>query len=517
MAVAVFLVGRSQREAASSSFRQSLAVDAMLTSMLDQETGLRGFLQFRDDEFLEPYRAGDKGFQRSLVEAHAETDAGDREVLGLLSRAGKLAEDWRRDADRAVRLARAAPASRPSVREARERKAMMDEVRRVERRLEAVLAERRESALGSATTFSVAVLLALAALFYGTGWLLIGRRARSARGRQAAEARRRESQTAFARTLQMMDSEADTHALVKRHVERTIEGSSVVVLNRDASAARLRATTPVEPDSPLAVTLVDAEPRTCLSVRLGATQEHGDPDALLECELCGKTGTARATCTPLLVSGEVIGSVLVGHEERLRGEQLEQLGDTVTQAAPVIANMRNLAIAELRAATDPLTGLANRRALQETMKRMLAHARRSGAPLTAIALDLDHFKAINDRFGHDRGDDVLAAVSEVLTSSLRLSDFVARHGGEEFVVLLPDTGLDGALTVAENLRAGISRIAVPGVDRAISASFGVAVFPEDADTPEDLLRLADRALYLAKDRGRDRVEAAFGESPIPSL
>ena len=170
--------------------------------------------------------------------------------------------------------------------------------------------------------------------------------------------------------------------------------------------------------------------------------------------------------------------------------------------------MRNLAIAELRAATDALTGLANRRAIQDTLRRMVAQAMRAGGPLSAIAVDLDHFKQINDRFGHDKGDDVLAAAAQTLTGTLRTSDFVGRQGGEEFIVLLPDTDLEGALVAAENLRAEIERIEIAGVDRPITASFGVAVLPADALDADGLLRHADRALYAAKDRGRNRVEIA---------
>ena len=161
----------------------------------------------------------------------------------------------------------------------------------------------------------------------------------------------------------------------------------------------------------------------------------------------------------------------------------------------------------LHAATDSLTGLPNRRALHDTLRRMVAQAGRSLAPLAAVALDLDHFKQINDRFGHEKGDDVLAAV-RLLADTVRDSDVPARAGGEEFCILLPDTDLDGALEVADKLCVAIARIEVPGVDVAITGSFGVATFPMHAmDTPT-LLRKSDRALYVAKQNGRNRVEAA---------
>ena len=111
----------------------------------------------------------------------------------------------------------------------------------------------------------------------------------------------------------------------------------------------------------------------------------------------------------------------------------------MAQAAPVLGNLRNLALAEFRANNDSLTGLPNKRATDDTLKRMVAQANRSVMPLTAAMLDLDHFKQINDRFGHAKGDEVLAAVGATLRSCLRGSDFAGRFGGEELLVLFPDT------------------------------------------------------------------------------
>jgi diguanylate cyclase (GGDEF)-like protein len=214
---------------------------------------------------------------------------------------------------------------------------------------------------------------------------------------------------------------------------------------------------------------------------------------------------------PSLVSGRMIGSVLVVHERALDGSGHKQLRDAVVGAAPVIANLRTLAIAEVRASTDSLTGLANSRNVHETLKRMVAHAQRSETPLAAILFDLDHFKQINDRFGHAKGDEVLAAVGAVAAATLRVSDFVGRYGGEEFVALLPDTGREDAMAVAEKLRDAISRITLRDIDAPISASLGVAMLPDEAETADELIRTADRALYTAKARGRNRVESVLAE------
>ena len=136
---------------------------------------------------------------------------------------------------------------------------------------------------------------------------------------------------------------------------------------------------------------------------------------------------------------------------------------------------------------------------------MIAQSARSEQPLAAILCDLDHFKQINDVYGHDKGDEALAAASGALRVGLRESDLAGRYGGEEFLILLPDTTLEGAVLAAEKLREGISRVNVSGVEAGMSASFGVAAFPTDAPDPARLLRMADRALYAAKARGRNCV------------
>jgi diguanylate cyclase (GGDEF)-like protein len=170
--------------------------------------------------------------------------------------------------------------------------------------------------------------------------------------------------------------------------------------------------------------------------------------------------------------------------------------------------LRNLAGAEVRAATDGLTGLSNKRAVTDTMKRMFAQASRTGSSLTLVLLDLDHFKQINDQHGHPVGDQVLANVGAILRRALRAGDFAARNGGEEFALILPGTDASTGYLIAERVRAAIADITLPGISVSVTASLGVAGFPEHASTPEHLERLADAALYVAKRSGRNRSECA---------
>jgi diguanylate cyclase (GGDEF)-like protein len=169
---------------------------------------------------------------------------------------------------------------------------------------------------------------------------------------------------------------------------------------------------------------------------------------------------------------------------------------------------------ERQAETDALTGLRNRRSMNRDAFREVCRVPRSGTPLTAIILDLDRFKETNDRHGHDAGDAVLAAVAKVLRGQLRDIDLSARWGGEEFLVLLPDTDTFRAAIVAERLRSNLAELAVPvAAGRVeVTASFGVAtlrtVIPAPQAALAELLRKADQARYRAKETGRNRVVLA---------
>lgn len=181
---------------------------------------------------------------------------------------------------------------------------------------------------------------------------------------------------------------------------------------------------------------------------------------------------------------------------------------TLLVAAGVIIAMRarvELLIARLydSARTDPLTKLSNRRGFREQLDLELERARRSQADMTVLVGDLDRFKEVNDRSGHAVGDVALQRVARILTAGKRHVDLAARVGGEEFSLILPDTGADGAYTLAERLRCAVREEFV-GESVPITISFGVACYPQHGETGASLLRAADEALYAAKDSGRNR-------------
>jgi diguanylate cyclase (GGDEF)-like protein len=212
---------------------------------------------------------------------------------------------------------------------------------------------------------------------------------------------------------------------------------------------------------------------------------------------------------PLVLSLDEAGSrrQIVLHPPRggFSTSDLEVAGSLVGQGRIAIENARLHTVVRRQAVTDELTDLANRRRFMEVLQQEVARALRFETPLALVLFDLDHFKQINDRFGHQAGDDVLRRAARVIRDRVRETDLPARIGGEEFGVILTGTGGAGALAVAEQLRHDLSQyVDGPREDWTATASFGVAVL-HDGDTAELLIGAADRALYRAKADGRNVV------------
>jgi diguanylate cyclase (GGDEF)-like protein len=203
-------------------------------------------------------------------------------------------------------------------------------------------------------------------------------------------------------------------------------------------------------------------------------------------------------------------------------DELSELGlalDEMAQALQQREKELKQAMQDLReqSITDPLSGLYNRRYLLELLPRELLRAQRNGTHLAVIMADVDHFKRINDSFGHDAGDSALRAIGALLKQSIRRSDIACRFGGEEFLLVLPEATSEGATSRAEAIRAAIKLMNLIHLDRpvgTVTASLGVALYPDHASDVDALLRSVDESLYKAKDGGRDRVviSAACGDA-----
>jgi diguanylate cyclase (GGDEF)-like protein len=231
----------------------------------------------------------------------------------------------------------------------------------------------------------------------------------------------------------------------------------------------------------------------------------------------------RYLCVALVAQGDTLG---IYHLQFTNGASSQVWDDgfraSQQSLASTVAGQIGLALANLRlretlrdqSIRDPLTGLYNRRFMQESLDRELQRAKRKKRPLAIIFLDLDHFKRFNDVFGHDAGDMVLRSLADVFRQHFRADDVICRYGGEEFAVILPESSAKDAGERANELRAVVKKVSLRHkgkiLDR-VTLSIGVSAFPENGSAPEDLLKVADDCLYQAKAKGRDRV--AVGRIP----
>jgi diguanylate cyclase (GGDEF)-like protein len=181
-------------------------------------------------------------------------------------------------------------------------------------------------------------------------------------------------------------------------------------------------------------------------------------------------------------------------------------------AASALSNLRLLDRMKQQANIDMLTGLYNRRFLEDYTRKLFAIARRRAQPVGLIMLDLDHFKSFNDIYGHEIGDRILRHFARTVTSCMRETNLAARYGGEEFVVILPDTGAQACALVAERIRKAVMTMVVPSNTEKplpqLTVSIGVVAFPEHGQTLEEVIQASDKALYESKRSGRNRVTVA---------
>ncbi len=218
------------------------------------------------------------------------------------------------------------------------------------------------------------------------------------------------------------------------------------------------------------------------------------------------------TIFPMIVGQQPVGTFAVASSEpgAYGTTQRDRLRLIVNYVATALANAMAYSRAVRMATTDGMTGLTNHRTFKERGAEALARAQRSRRPVSLIITDIDHFKKVNDTWGHATGDDVIRSVAAVLRDSLRQVDLGARYGGEEFAILLEDTDTPDAAGLAERLRIAVSELAFDGggTPFSVTLSLGVATFPADAENLGDLIETADQALYTAKRGGRNRVICA---------
>jgi diguanylate cyclase (GGDEF)-like protein len=260
-------------------------------------------------------------------------------------------------------------------------------------------------------------------------------------------------------------------------------------------------------------------PDDCWGLRRGRMYTFGENEIDFPCAHVSSTAARDYCCIPILAHGETIGLLHLefgGGHRADSGPCGKETFSEQKRLGLVCAEQISLAIANVKlrdqlrdqSIRDALTGLFNRRYLLETSRREFSRAMRAGQSVGVLSIDVDHFKKFNDNHGHDAGDTVLRAVGDCLKNSFRDEDVPCRFGGEEFVVILPGAGADIAARKAEELRSKVESLVVRYVDGnlpRITISIGVATFPHCGDNPQAVLKVADDALYRAKEEGRNRV------------
>ena len=247
-------------------------------------------------------------------------------------------------------------------------------------------------------------------------------------------------------------------------------------------------------------------PSQCWALKRGKAHFNYADNGSLRCPHNGEDAVLLEI--PMMARGEVYGLLQV----HAAGDQPERELEDAAPVATAIADAMSLALSNIalreklrtQALRDPLTGLYNRRYMEDVLERYASLADRNQTALSVAMFDLDHFKRLNDEHGHALGDAVLASVAAAVLGAIRPSDIACRYGGEEFVVLFPDCTMDEAASRAEGLRARIERVSESHGVR-VSASFGIAAIPDSSSKTSDLFGDADEALYRAKNEGRNRV------------
>lgn len=254
-------------------------------------------------------------------------------------------------------------------------------------------------------------------------------------------------------------------------------------------------------------------PEDCWALKRGEPHKLDHTHHSLACDHMREAEQMCSLCMPVVAQGNVLGILyLQNHKDRDIGDVEYRLAATLaSQIALALSNIKLRETLRDLSVRDPLTGLFNRRYMEESLQREIATAKRKDRQLGLAILDLDHFKKFNDTFGHDAGDLLLRETGGLLMQSSRAGDIACRFGGEEFVLIYPEASPEVVVRLAEELRQAIHAMQIQHYGRAlgqVSASFGVAFFPQHGDTTDALLRAADIALYAAKAAGRNCVQQA---------
>jgi diguanylate cyclase (GGDEF)-like protein len=503
--------------------RQNLYID-LLGMLRDVESSQRGFALTGMDNFLDPYTAAlieIPALRRGLVKG-----AMDEQELQAVEQILQLTDQKLDNAAYSIAARRYQADTQSLASAASLGKVQMDKLRQLLGRQISAMRDHRNNTRnklieGSAQVAYFSGLAALInALLLGTA-VLSGRRllqARSAAADQLREAvaladRRNAMMSGSARMLQAIESVpslGDTSAILTTCLTGLLPGVSGTIYLYRNSPDLLE---PLASWGPADVSDASISRDACWALRFGRTHEHH-----VHTDLCCHHLLAESRmhhmCMPMVTQGAVIGMMSVRLDSQSTAQfaiHRELITALAEQVSLALANVRLREALRAQSSNDPLAHPYNRRLPGATWKRELLRSTRSQTSLSVIMFDVDHFKRLNDTFGHDAGDAMLKAVAAAAKSAVRKADIVCRYGGEEIIVVLPECADGMAMERAEMIRKAIESIRLEHEGREmpqVTASFGVASYPIFGLDGDALVRAADAALYVAKRRGRNNVQMA---------
>ena len=526
-------------EAAESAHQVLEATNDVLSAVKDAEASQRGYVLTGRREFLKTYESALREMRPQMARLHGLV-AGRPELRSSVETLNSQVEDRIREMERLIDLRRdqgLEPTAR-AVAEGKGRR-IMESIRATAREMisseERRLGElRRERARRSAiTAYALALVSFLDLLVLGIVYYLVFRtiaeRARAEAdlrsmseqlkgGVETLAARNREMEVLHRMTdaLQSCDTIRETHEIIGKYGAQLFPGTAgaLYVLHDSRDVLEAASSWGAERGRPAVF-----ERDQCWALRRSQAHVMNDPASDV---VCGHVDEARGTapylCVPLMAQGEAIGLIHI-EGRRGAGGQPERIGETMRVVAATLAEQASLSLSNVRlretlrqqSITDALTGLYNRRYLDEMLRRELARAARRNLPVAVIMLDVDHFKAFNDSYGHEAGDAVLRSLAALMQKHARGGDILCRYGGEEFAMIMPEMTAAIAVERAGRLCEAARLLSVHHDGHPlgrITISAGVAVSPQHAADAPELLRAADTALYTAKQGGRDRVVVA---------
>ena len=515
------------------------AADGILQLLSDAETGQRGYILTGEERYLEPYNVAVVSIPTKLTQlasTHPPIAAQHLVSLNALinARIGELNETI------ALRRKAGFEAAAKAV-AADKGKASMDAIRHligeIEKQEQDLMDNSNEAAhISSRDTYIVfgvgalVNLLLLASIFY-TAYRNLSQRAQDQRalkdlsdklgsGLRLLQQREHEKVVLgqMSGVLQSCMNVKEAYNAIAQFGKRLFSGEAGVFFVMHDSREYLEATaTWGEPEigGPLFA------PEECWALRRGRLHLVDDPRVGLQCDHVKAAGVPQLPymCVPMVVHSETVGLLhlqldmdSIRSEAAQRLEMIQQLAATFAdQVALAVTNLRLRETLRQQSIHDPLTGLHNRRYLQEVMQRELARTERKKTMLAVIILDVDHFKRFNDTYGHEAGDAVLRSLAQLIERQIRGSDIACRYGGEEFILVLPEASLSIARQRGELLREaarGMQIMLSGQTVGPVSISLGLALFPQHGSTAEELIQAADAALYRAKQAGRNRLMIA---------